>query len=98
MPKTGTLEDRLAAYVAGRREQMERDPAPFIVFNEFMILAHRDEEVRRVMAGLLSGWNGYLVSVCLEAGDDPATAAKRAESCRMELLGLGLALGVCRLS
>ena len=97
VPEGDSLEERLAAYVAARREQMLAAPVPFIVLSELMVLARRDEEVRRLMAGMQDRWRDYLAAVCREAGADPVAAMDRAERCRRELIGLGLDLGLGRL-
>ncbi len=97
VPPEGALEDRLAAYVALRQEQMRRTPATFIVLNELLVLASRDDEVCRVMAGMQNEWRSYLVAVCRDAGAAPGAAAKRADRCRRELIGFSLDLAVDRL-
>ena len=97
VPEGGTLEARLAAYVAERRAQMHATPTPFIVLSELMVLARRDDEVRRLMAAMQDAWRDYLAVVCREGGMDVATATDRAERCRRELIGLGLDLGLGRL-
>ena len=97
VPADGSLEERLAAHVAARRAQMRRDPAPFIVLNELLVLAARDAEVRQSMAEAHDRWRDYLAGVCRDAGLDPAAALTRAERCRRELIGLGLDLGLGRL-
>jgi AcrR family transcriptional regulator len=94
VPAGGALEDRLAAYVASKREQMRRAPATFIVLNELMVLASRDDEVRRLMSGIQDQWRDYLISVCRDAGADPEAALERADGCRRELIGMSLDLGV----
>ena len=97
VPAGGALEDRLAAYVAARGEQMRRAPDTFVVLAELMVLGRRDDEVCRLMSEIQKDWRDYLVAVCREAGADPATAADRADRCRRELIGMSLDLGVGRL-
>lgn len=96
VPADGSLDERLAAYAASRREQMQRAPATFVVLNELMVLACRDDEVCRVMAGVQTEWRNYLISVCREAGADLEAATERADRCRRELLGSSLDLLVSR--
>ena len=97
VPEGGTLEERLAAYVAARRRQMREAASPFIVLAELMVLARRDAEVRTLIAAQQDEWRDYLAAICREAGLDPATAVARAERCRRELIGLALDLGLGRL-
>ena len=96
VPAEGTLEERLAAYVALRRAQMRDTPDTFIVMNELLLLAARDDEVRRAMVGMQTAWRGYLVKVCREAGADPDAAVALADRCRRELIGAGVELGLDR--
>ena len=95
--EVGTLEERLAAYVAARRAQMLETPEPFIVMSELILLARRDDDVRRLLAPLQDRWHDKLVAICRAAGADPATAAAHAERCRREVLGMILDLGLGRL-
>ena len=94
--KDASLEARLAAYVASRRAMMVRDPAPFVVMGELMVLARRDGEVRSLLAGLQERWGSSLAAACREAGLDEAAALDRAHRCRREILGLILDLGLRR--
>ncbi len=96
LPDGGLLEDRLEAYVKLRRAQMLRDPDSFIVFNELMVLARRDDDVRSLMARPQDYWRDYLAGVCRDAGLDPAAALERADRCRRELLGMSLELCIAR--
>ena len=90
----GSLEARLAAYVASRRAMMARDPASFHGMCELLVLARRDEEVRALLAGLQAGWREAIAAMCRESGLDEPAALERADRCRREILGLCLDLGL----
>lgn len=92
--RDGSLEARLADYVAERRAMMARDPAPFHVMCELMVLARRDGEVRALLTGLQARWRDAIVAMCREAGLDEPAALERADRCRHEMLGLCLDLGL----
>jgi AcrR family transcriptional regulator len=96
IPDGRVLEDRLDAYVSIRRAQMLRDPNSFIVFNELMVLARRDNDVRSLMARPQAYWRDQLTGICRDAGLEPAAALERADRCRRELLGMSLELCVAR--
>ena len=94
VPDTGTLDARLAAYVAARQAQMRAAPDAFIVLNELLVRAARDADVREAMTDMQATWQAYLVGICRAAGLGPEEAAARADRCRRELMGVGLEVGL----
>lgn len=86
------IVERLAAYVEDRRERMRRDPIPFLMLNELMVLGRRDDDVRVALTALRDHWRDYLVATCLDAGLGADAALNMAERCRSELLGASLDL------
>lgn len=91
------IEQRVAAYIEDRRTRMRRDPTPFLVLNEMMVLARRDAEVRVSLVALREHWRDYLVATCRDAGLAADEALALAESCRRELLGASIDLCLDRI-
>jgi AcrR family transcriptional regulator len=93
----GGPQKRLARHMRSSVDLMRTSPEMFVVLNEIMIKARRDEEIRKLVMVPLTAWRDHIVTlISLSANDKNKIARSKAEeiaaACMAQLLGMGLLL------
>jgi AcrR family transcriptional regulator len=93
----GGPQKRLARHMRSSVDLMRTSPEMFVVLNEIMIKARRDEEIRNLVMVPLTAWRDHIVTlISLPANDKNKFARSKAEeiaaACMAQLLGMGLLL------
>jgi AcrR family transcriptional regulator len=88
---------RLARHMRSSLELMRTSPEMFVVLNEIMIRARRDDQISHLVSVPLSAWRQHIVSLVLLPVNEKNVAARReaeeiAIACMSQLLGMGLLL------
>jgi AcrR family transcriptional regulator len=94
----GTPRANLARHMRSSVDLMRTAPEMFVVLNDIMIRARRDEEISGLVSVPLMAWRDHIVSLIsppTTAGDAAARrgAEELATACMAQLLGMGLLLG-----
>ena len=93
----GGPQKRLARHMRSSVDLMRTSPEMFVVLNEIMIKARRDEEIRNLVMVPLTAWRDHIVAlISLPANDKNKFVRSKAEeiaaACMAQLLGMGLLL------
>ena len=93
----GGPRQRLARHMRSSVELMRTSPQMFVVLNEIMIKARRDDEICKLVLVPLTAWRDHIVSLLsLPANErnrfDRSKAEETAAACMAQLLGMGLLL------
>ena len=95
----GGPRKRLARHLRSSVELMRTSPQMFVVLNEIMIKARRDDEIRKLVMVPLAAWRDHIVAlISLPRNDKNKFVRSKAEeiaaACMAQLLGMGL-LFIC---
>jgi AcrR family transcriptional regulator len=95
----GAPGEKLARHMRSSVKLMRTAPEMFVVLNEIMIRARRDDEIAQLISLPLGKWRSHIVSLLLAPLDQiDAGALSKAENvataCMAQLLGMGLMLNL----